>query len=167
MAIKPMINPPSRGKQVAAGSGIAALLASAVALIGPWEGMKNDPYRDIVGVWTVCYGETRVEMKSYSTAECKSMLSNAIARDYLPPIQKCVPGLKDPTRINQAVASVSLAYNIGTGGFCKSSVARAFNAGDWKGGCNAFMRWNMAGGKVIKGLTNRRAAEREICLRDA
>ena len=42
--------------------------------------------------------------------------------------------------------------------------ARRFNAGDWRGGCNAFLAWNRAVGKVVRGLTRRREAERKICL---
>jgi len=44
------------------GTGAAAAL---IALVGAWEGKRNDPYRDIVGVWTVCYGETNVAMRRW------------------------------------------------------------------------------------------------------
>jgi len=67
-------------------------------------------------------------------------------------------------REQQLIASVSLAYNIGTGGFCRSTAARRFNAGNWRGGCDAFLMWNRAGGRVVRGLTLRRQRERAICL---
>ena len=43
-------------------------------------------------------------------------------------------------------------------------LARLANAGDWRGACNQLPRWNKAGGREIRGLTNRRAAEQRICL---
>ena len=48
------------------------------AIIAPWEGKSNDPYVDMVGVTTVCYGETRVDMRRYSDRECTAMLSDAV-----------------------------------------------------------------------------------------
>lgn len=120
-------------------------------------------YRDIVGVVTICDGDTKnVKMGQVATqAECTARLERQLIA-HAEPIIKCVPGLKG--RTNQVVASVSLAYNIGTAGFCKSSVARRFNAGQWKSGCDAFLMWNKAGGRVIRGLDNRRKRERALCL---
>lgn len=143
----------------------AGALALAAPLIATWEGKRNDPYRDIVGVPTVCYGDTRnVTMgKRVSDAECTDRLYQQIA-DHAAPIVKCVPGLRAPAREAQLAASVSLAYNIGTSGFCRSTVARRFNAGDWRGGCNAFYSWRYAGGKELRGLANRRRDEIAVCL---
>lgn len=78
-------------------------------------------------------------------------------------MRKC---LKAPDAIPDKpyTAFLSLSYNIGTGAFCGSTVARRANAGDLKGACNAIPAWNRAGGKVVKGLVNRRAEERAICL---
>lgn len=61
-------------KKAVTGGVAAAALTLAVPLIAKWEGKRNDPYRDIVGVKTVCYGETRVPMRPYSDAECTAML---------------------------------------------------------------------------------------------
>ena len=97
--------------------GSAAGLLLATAIIGRWEGKRNDPYLDIVGVPTVCYGETRVEMKTYTDAECKQMLQEAV-KDYQQGVIACVPSLVD--RPYQLAASTSLAYNIGV----KPSAAR-------------------------------------------
>jgi lysozyme len=75
------------------------------------------------------------------------------------------PSARARNRPNQLAASVSLAYNIGTTAFCRSTVARRFNAGQWKAGCDAFLMWDRAGGRKVRGLTRRREAERAICLR--
>ena len=49
-------------KTMVVGGGFGAALLLAIPFIGGWEGKSNDPYNDIVGVKTVCYGETRVEL---------------------------------------------------------------------------------------------------------
>lgn len=141
------------------GGGAAAAL---VALVAGWEGKSNDPYRDIVGVWTVCYGETNVAMRRYSDAECKAMLENSLA-DYAGPVLARNPELRGHDQ--QLAAAVSLAYNIGPAAYRKSSVARLFSAGQWRAACDAFLRWSYAGGKQVKGLLRRRQSERAMCLR--
>ena len=144
-----------------------ALMAAAVALVGAWEGVRTVAYRDIVGIPTVCFGETRgVKMGDrYTMEECRTMLGDALV-EFETGMRKC---LTNPGAIPDKpyVAFLSLSYNIGTRAFCKSTVARKANAGDLKGACNAIPMWNRAGGKVVKGLTNRRAEEREICLQGA
>jgi lysozyme len=62
-------------------------------------------------------------------------------------------------------AMVSLCYNIGPGAFRKSSALRLFNQGDKTKAANALLLWNKAGGKVLKGLTRRREAERRAAAR--
>ncbi len=123
-------------------------------------------YADIVGVWTICDGDTKgVRAGMIETeAGCVKRLERQLIA-HAAPVLKCVPALGRPERQHQLVASVSLAYNIGTGGFCRSTAARRFNAGDWRGGCDAFLRWNKAGGREVRGLTLRRQRERDLCLR--
>lgn len=141
-----------------------ALAAGAIALIASWEGVRTVAYRDVVGVPTVCFGETRgVKMgDSYSMDECRVMLGDGI-REFEQGIRKC---LKDPDKLPDGVyiAFLSVSWNIGQKGFCGSSMARKANAGDIRGACDALLAWNKAGGRVLKGLANRRADERRICL---
>ena len=35
--------------------------AAAVALITTYEGLRLEAYKDPVGVWTICYGSTKIE----------------------------------------------------------------------------------------------------------
>lgn len=161
--IQPMVvdNPP-RGRARLTKIVGAGAVAGLIAVVAQWEGVSNDPYKDLVGVWTVCYGETRVPMRRYTDAECKDMLADGLA-DFAGPVLKRNPELRghDP----QLIAAVSLSYNIGTDAYNRSTVARRFSAGDWRGACDAFLKWNRAGGRVVPGLTRRREAERKICLR--
>lgn len=160
--------PPKTMKVAVGGSlagGAVAALAVALSLIQPWEGKRNDPYRDIVGVMTVCYGETQAPMRRYSDAQCAAMLQGRVERDYLAPVLQCVPGIVNRPAV--AGAAASLAYNIGTKAFCNSTAARRFRMGDWRGGCDAFRSWVNAGGRRVQGLVNRREAERAMCLKGA
>lgn len=151
---------PGRGKLVAMiGAPAAALLIGTVAA---WEGKRNDPYFDIVNVQTVCFGETRVKMRRYTDAECEDMLAEGLT-DFAGPVLARNPELRG--RPNQLAAAVSLSYNIGSAAYRKSTVAKRFSAGDFRGACNAFLSWSYAGGRQVKGLLNRRNAERAICLR--
>ena len=60
---------------------------------------------------------------------------------------------------------VSMAYNIGSGAFCKSSVARYANAGDWERACKRMAQiYKTAGGQELPGLVKRRKMESELCL---
>lgn len=123
-------------------------------------------YADIVGVWTICDGDTKnVRPGMVETqAGCRDRLERQLVA-HAKPVLSCVPDLARPERQNQLVASVSLAYNIGTRGFCRSTAARRFNAGNWRGGCDAFLMWNKAGGRVVRGLVLRRERERALCLK--
>jgi len=150
------------GGALGGGSLVAAALALAVPMIERWEGTRLIPYRDIVGIMTVCTGETRVEMRRHTREECSALLRQAVVNDYGAAVLKAVPALE--RRPYQLAASISLAYNIGGAAFARSSVARRFNAGDWRGGCEAFLMWNRAGGRVVQGLVNRRLDERRLCL---
>ncbi|WP_342361425.1 lysozyme [Terrarubrum flagellatum] len=148
-----------RGKVTGAAVAVVGL---AVGIVGPFEGLRTKAYPDIVGVITVCYGETRgVKIgDSYTKEQCDEMLGDALV-DFEAGVRNCVPGeIPDKRRASY----VSLAYNIGVGGFCRSTVARKANEGDARGSCDAMLAWNKAGGRVVAGLTRRREAERKICL---
>jgi lysozyme len=139
-----------------AAGGIAAALVIATPFIAMREGKRNDPYFDTVGVQTVCYGETNVKMRRYSDAECDALLKNALAV-YGGQVLKCTPGIADKPRV--LAAAISLSYNIGPAGYCRSTAARAFNAGRIADGCHAFMLWNRP-----REIIGRRTKERDLCL---
>lgn len=157
-------SPPANSRTRAlVGAGVAVAL---FGLIASFEGKSNVGYRDVIGVATTCFGDTDnvVVGKRYSDAECIERLDRQIAA-HAAPVLEITPGLRAPERRNQLIAAVSLTYNIGAANYRKSTVARRFSAGDWRGGCDAILAWNRAGGRVIQGLVRRREAEREICLK--
>lgn len=149
-----------------AAAGVAAVLAAsalATPLIVRWEGWERTPYRDVVAVPTVCAGATRgvVPGKTYTDRECMDLLARDVVEHGMA-IDRCIAV---PVPPESRAAFVSLAYNIGSGAFCGSTLVRKLNAGDLKGACAEISRWNRAGGKVIKGLVRRRAEERAYCER--
>ena len=151
----------AKGKII--GGTVAAVLLASTAIIRPWEGLETDPYRDMVGVWTVCYGETNVPMRTYTPAECDALLRQSVAR-YMDRMAGCI---HRPLTVNQWAAVVSWSYNVGTGAACSSTLVRQVNAGApaevW---CRQLLRWDYAGGRRVPGLTNRRRAEYEVCVRE-
>lgn len=68
----------------------------------------------------------------------------------------------DPTTPGQFSAMVSLAYNIGLGNFAGSTLLKLHRAEDFVGAASQFARWNKAAGKVLPGLSRRRAAEADL-----
>lgn len=152
--------------------GAAAILAAAAAFVGPWEGERTTAYLDRIAnppVWTVCYGETRGVQPgdTYTPQQCQDMLIEALAV-YHAELAACIPALTSQPQGVQ-VALTSWSYNVGTPAACGSTLARRANAGDWRAACDQLPRWDRscdpAGNCVtVTGLTNRRAAERRLCL---
>ncbi|QXT34346.1 lysozyme [Sphingomonas sanguinis] len=120
-------------------------------------------YLDIIGVPTACDGITKgVKMgQRFTEAQCTVMLERELI-EHAEPLIRCIPALKG--RTNQIVAGVSLTYNLGPQGVCRSSIATLWNAGQWRAGCDRFPAFNKSGGTVRRGLVLRRARERAICV---
>lgn len=160
----------STARKVTIGAGIsAAAIALAVPLTAQFEGLWTTAKIDQIGTGrplTWCYGETEGPVKlgqRFTKQQCDDMLAAKLPR-YAAEISACI---HVPISDKEGAAFTSFAYNVGSAGFCKSSAARKLNAGDHVGACNALMAWNKAQGRVVKGLANRRAKERALCLEGA
>lgn len=131
-----------------------------LALIREFEGLRLTAYQDAVGVWTIGYGATRGVKKGQKITEpqAEELLREDVAR-FEPEVLRLV---KVPLSQAQFDALVSFAYNLGSKSLGSSTLLRMLNAGDYKGAAGQFDRWNKAGGKVLAGLTRRRAAERKL-----
>lgn len=141
----------------------AGWLALAIACVGAYEGYSAVAYPDIIGVPTICYGETKgVKLGDMASREqCDEKLS-ARLMEFNAGVDSCV---RVPLPDARRVAFVSLAYNVGVQTFCRSTTVRKINAGDVRGACDAMLLFNRAGGKVAPGLTKRRESERVLCLK--
>ena len=135
------------------------------ATLDRWEGNRPEAYLDVVNVATACRGVTKGVTigRTYSAAECERMNETETVK-HVQGVLAATPQLA--YHPYQLAAASSLTYNIGIAGYARSTVARRFNAGDWRGACDAFLMWNKAGGRVVPGLTKRREAERELCLKE-
>lgn len=154
---------------------LAAIVGSAAAAalfvsVPKHEGTEYKAYRDIVGIWTICQGDTNnVSPAMIETPEgCRERLERQLVI-HATGVMMCTPRLKEPGRDWQRAAATSLAYNIGVGAYCKSSIDKRFDVGDWQGGCANFMLYNKArvNGTLrpVRGLTIRRQEEIDTCLR--
>lgn len=144
-----------------------AFLDLAIPYIGKWEGLELKAYKDIVGVWTVCYGETKGVRPgdSYTKAQCDAMFARELV-SYRTGTHKffTTTTIQERLPVTRDVAYVSLSYNAGVSAVGKSTAVRRINAGDIEGGCEAIGWWNKAGGRVIRGLVNRRVEDVALCL---
>lgn len=143
----------------------AAVIASATPFIAKWEGLKTEAYRDIVGVPTVCYGETRgVSMTDrYTKEECFQMLEKAVGEYY----QGLQPFMTNPDiPVSVQASMLELAYNVGISAVGRSTMMRLANQGKYVEACNELGKWVKAGGRTVKGLENRRADSKvNLCLK--
>jgi lysozyme len=139
-----------------------AALALAFAITTGFEGIAVKAYRDPVGIPTICFGETRgVQIGDVSTAEaCKASLKDGLARESAA-LDKCI---QVPVPDKSYAAFLSMAWNIGVGAWCSSTLARKLNAGDLRGACNEMARWVKAGALTLPGLVRRRREEETLCL---
>ena len=62
-------------------------------------------------------------------------------------------------------ALVSFAFNVGLGSLQKSTLRMKYNRGEYTEAADEFLKWAKAGGKVLKGLLNRREDEKRLMLK--
>jgi lysozyme len=143
---------------------IAALALSASTLVGiaGWEGYSGSAYQDIVGIWTIGFGTTGGVAKGQNIDPVKALQRKlSDVQKFEGAIKQCV---KVPLHQYEYDAYLSLAYNIGPTAFCNSTLVRRLNEGQYDLACREILRWDKAGGKVVRGLTNRREAEYRQCI---
>lgn len=143
-----------------------AWLAICLTMVAGFEGLYTHAYKDPVGVVTICFGVTNVDRKvkmgdTATKDECYQMLAEDLPK-YNAMVHRVIRVSMPPHR---EAAMTSFVYNVGEGNLKKSSVAKELNAGHVQKGCDALKLWDKAGGRVLPGLTKRRAAERVYCLR--
>lgn len=162
--------------KIAAGGGAAAVIAATVVFLPNWEGMDKVAKRDMIGTGhpiTYCYGQTdefgAVKPGTrFTKQECDQKLAESLPK-YLEKVGPCV---HVPVPVKTMASLLDAAYNAGPAAVCKSQMVRQINAGDIKGGCDAFRGWYIrSDGQVRKGLVARRSgigdgrkSERDLCL---
>ncbi|GJE46645.1 glycoside hydrolase family protein [Methylobacterium soli] len=131
------------------------------ALVGR-EALKTRAYKDSVGVWTVGVGHTSAAGPPAVTAGLTISEAEALAifdRDLVKYEATVDQAVKVPLADHERDALVSICFNIGQGGFAKSTFVKRLNAGDRAGCAAAIMSWTKN-----KELISRRTAERDQFL---
>jgi len=114
-------------------------------------------YQCPAGVWTIGWGATGGDVGPdtvWDQERCDSRLEEDVAR-HATEVVRVLNGA--PTTQGQFDALVSFHYN--TGAIGRATLTRKHMAGDYAGAAREFGRWNKAAGRVLAGLTRRRAAE--------
>lgn len=144
---------------------IGLLSLSAMGLVGivAREGYSDTAIVPVPGdVPTIGFGTTEgVKMGDRITP------GQAVARA-VRDVQKYEGAVKECVTVPLSQAEydtyISLAYNIGTGAFCKSTLVRKLNAQDYAGACQQILVWDKFKGFPLRGLTIRRQAEFKACM---
>lgn len=122
------------------------------------EGIRQTAYLDAVDVPTICAGHTK-KVKLGQTAtldQCQQFIKEDTG-EAGKAIARCTTALITQDQYDMLV---DFAFNVGGEAYCNSTLVRKLNSGNCVGAANEFSRWNKAGGRVLKGLTKRRADER-------
>ncbi|CAB4172711.1 COG3772 Phage-related lysozyme (muraminidase) [uncultured Caudovirales phage] len=151
-------------RQSVAGIGVSAALLIAVL---QFEGYTDKAVIPVPGdVPTIGAGRTEGVKLGDKTEPVREMvfLLNNLENKYARKIRECI---HVPLHVYEFDAYVSLSYNIGTSAFCKSTLVKKLNAGDYAGACQQILVWDKFKGKPLRGLTVRRQEEYAKCLNSA
>jgi len=144
---------------------IGALTLSASALVGiaVHEGYRGEAYIPVKGDKPTLGFGTTDGVQPGDTIEPVQALVRKLAdvQRFEGALKQCV---RVPLHQYEYDAFLSLAYNIGPGAFCGSTLVRRLNAGDYAGACAEILRWDRFRGEPLRGLTLRRQAENRQCL---
>jgi lysozyme len=129
-------------------------------LIQGFEGLSLKAYRDTAKGYSIGYGHFGAQPGDVISREEADRLFVGDVIKYEAAVSLTTPTAKP----HEFDAMVSLAYNIGTAGFAKSTVARLHNMGDRAGAADAFMMWVKSDGATNPVLVKRREKERAVYL---
>jgi lysozyme len=134
-----------------------------IDLIKRWEGLKLKAYLCPANVWTIGYGHTTNVTPGMEITEeqAEELLRKDLEVFEAVILNNVVVELTE----HQFAALVSWAYNVGAGAVRRSTLLKKLNAGDYDSVPAQLARWNRVNGRVVQGLTNRRAAEAGLWAR--
>ena len=139
----------------------------AIILIKHHEGVRNKPYKCPAGLWTVGVGHligdgrTLPEEwnKTFTQEEIDAILKRDLNRFELG-VCKMLPSVQ--LKQCEFDALVSFSFNLGLGTFQRSTIRQALLRGDKETAMESLVKYCKAGGKILKGLQNRRLDERKL-----
>lgn len=139
------------------------VVAIAAQLCILFEGVYLKPYLCPRGIPTIGVGATFYEdgrpvtmLDPAITCErAMQLLQWHLQRHFLPKVARLCPEVDTPQRL---AALLDFAFNLGSGNLAASTLRRCVNASQWDQARLQHLRWNLAGGRVLAGLTKRCAA---------
>jgi lysozyme len=142
---------------------------AGIQLIKHHEGVRSKPYRCPAGLWTVGVGHLIGDGKSlpeswnktFTNDEINGLLKSDLNRFELG-VCKMLPNV--PLRQCEFDALVSFSFNLGLGTFQRSTIRQALLRGDKEAAMESLVKYCKAGGKILKGLQNRRLDEKRLFL---
>ena len=142
---------------------------AGIQLIKHHEGVRYKPYTCPAGLWTVGVGHLigdgkslpREWNKTFTPAEINAILKYDLNRFELG-VLRMLPKVR--FRQHEFDAIVSFCFNLGLGCFQRSTIRQALLRGDKEAAMESLVKYCRAGGKVLKGLQNRRLDERKLFL---
>ena len=152
--------------------------AHGVQMIMRLEGTRDTVYLDAVGLPTVGVGHllTKDELSSGriiaangGIIDIRKPLSYgdiyALLMDDLEEYEYAIKtNITQTLNQHQFDALVSWAFNVGAGAVARSTLRKLLNAGNFEAVPAQLRRWDKAGGRVLRGLQNRRDAEVSMWL---
>ena len=153
--------------------------AKALKMIAHHEGTRYKPYRCPAALWTVGVGhvlypdQAKLPMAERLTYELKKSDNRIWSKDEVNALleydlKRFVRGVARycpaPLTQGQLDALVSFSFNVGLGTLQRSTLRQKHNRGDFAGAADEFLKFTKGGGKVLKGLVNRRNDERAMYL---
>jgi lysozyme len=151
----------------------------AMEMIKHHEGVRFKPYRCPAALWTIGVGhvlypeqgkmkmEDRAQFalrpedaRTFTKEEVDEILAQDLRR-FVAGVSRYCPGSLTQGQLD---ALVSFAFNVGLGTLQRSTLRQKHNRGDYEGAAEEFLKFTKAGGKVLRGLVNRRNDERALYM---
>ena len=143
---------------------------AAVDLAKRFEGFhrvpKSDPgrahpYVCPAGYWTIGYGHVcEPDHAPITEDEADAYLSQDLRTALAATLRYCPVLATEPE--GRLAAIVDFTFNLGAGRLQTSTLRRRIRQRDWIGAAEELARWVYGGGRVLPGLTARRAAEAKL-----
>jgi lysozyme len=149
-----------------------------IEMIKHHEGVRTKPYQCPALLWTVGVGHVidpnhaKVKIEDRKALPIPDGWNRVLSMEEVDDIlqkdlQRFVQGVLRlcPNTANKQShldALVSFSFNVGLGNLQRSQVRMKYNRGDFDGAMDELLTWNKAGGKVLKGLDNRRKDEKAL-----
>ena len=151
----------------------------AITMIKHHEGVRQKPYRCPAKLWTIGVGHVLYpeqgkmkiddrdgfplkpeDNRTFTMEEVDGILKSDLQRFERGVATYC------PVELTQGQfdALVSFSFNVGLGTLQRSTLRQKVLRGDMEGASEEFLKYCMAGGKILRGLQNRRKDERAMFL---